>query len=108
MLDDDPLEQFGSDRRVPDSFGIDDNDGTSCTDAEAGGLAAFHALWTEEEIFAFEQLREEAIERASTSARAAEASRAHDYMMPVWIEEGAVQRHAFNDSGCYVSLHDKC
>lgn len=69
MLDDDAFEQLGSDWRVPDSFGIDDDNGTSCADAEAGGLAALHALWTEEEVFALEKFREEAIEGASFAAR---------------------------------------
>ena len=69
MLDDDSLQQFWSDRRVPDPFWIDNDNGTSCADAEAGGLAAFHALRTEEEIFAFEKFWEEAVECASTSAR---------------------------------------
>ena len=69
MLDDNSLEQFRSDWRVPNPFGIDNDNGTPCADAEAGGLAAFHALRTEEEIFAFEKFWEEAIECASTSAR---------------------------------------
>lgn len=106
MFFDDALEEFRCDGRVPNTFWIDHNHGTSCADAKAGGLAAFDPVWAKEQVFAFEELRQQAVQRAASPFRGAEATRADHDMVAVRFEERAVQRHAHNDSRCYVSLHD--
>jgi hypothetical protein len=55
MLDDNSLENFRRDARIPDAFRIHDNDGTSSTNAEARCLTAFHPPWTEQQAFALKK-----------------------------------------------------
>ena len=58
VLDDDSLEQFRSDVRVPDSFRINDDDRTIAAHTEAGSLASLYPIGTEKQILTLEQLGE--------------------------------------------------
>lgn len=57
MLHDDSLEQLRSDARVPHTFRINGDDGTSCTNAKTRSFAALHASRPEQEILALKQRR---------------------------------------------------
>ena len=65
MLDDDPLEQFRRDARVPHTLGVDDKHGPRGAHAEARDFAAFHPAGTEEQVFPLEKLGELRVERAA-------------------------------------------
>lgn len=67
MLDDDPLEQFRRDARIPDPLGVDDKHGPRGAHAEARDFAAFHPAGTEEQVFSLEKLGKLRVKRAATS-----------------------------------------
>jgi hypothetical protein len=48
MLDDNPLEQLRSDARVPHTFRIDHNNGTSCTYAKTRRFATLDPVRPEQ------------------------------------------------------------
>jgi hypothetical protein len=56
MLDHDSFEEVGSDTAIPDAFWVHDHDRSLGAHAETRRLAALHTSWSEEEIFALEQL----------------------------------------------------
>ena len=85
VLDDDALEERGSDSGVPDALGIDDDDRTAGADSEARSLAALDALGAEEKAFAFEKAGELRIQLAATLIRRAEAARADQHVTAIWI-----------------------
>ena len=55
MLDDYSLEQLRSHPRVPHTFRINDDNGTSSTNAKTGSLAALHASRAEQKTLALKQ-----------------------------------------------------
>jgi hypothetical protein len=59
VLDHDALEERRADLGIPNAFGIHDDDGTIAADAEARCLPSLHALWTEEQVLALQQVGEE-------------------------------------------------
>ena len=87
VLDDDALEERGSDAGVPDAFGIDDDNRTAGADSEARSLAALDALGAEEKAFAFEKAGELRIQLAAALIRRAEAACAHQHMAAIWIHQ---------------------
>jgi len=80
MLYHDAVQQVRGHARVPDAFGINDDDGPGGADAEAWRLAPLDALWSEEKIFALEQLREQRVDLSTAAVRRAEFSRAHKHV----------------------------
>ena len=87
VLDDDALEQRGSDTGVPDAFGIDDDDRTAGADSEAWSLAALDAIGAEEKAFALEKAGEMLVELSTALTRRAEAPSAHQYMAAIRIHQ---------------------
>ena len=61
MLDDDALQEIGSNASVPDPLRIHGDDRSARADAEAWRLAALHPARAEEQPFPLKQLREERI-----------------------------------------------
>ena len=55
MLDHDSLQQLWSDTGIPYTFGIDHDDGPSCTNAETWSFAAFHPRGSEQQAFPLKQ-----------------------------------------------------
>lgn len=55
MLNDNPLEQLGSDVGVPHALGINHDNGTATAYAEAWGFAPFDPRWSEEEVLPLKQ-----------------------------------------------------
>ena len=93
MLDNNPLEQFRSDSGVPDTLGVDNNDRSAGTDAEAGSFAALHACWTEQEVFALEEAGQLRVEAATATLHGAKTARADDHVPPIRLHEGFRLRH---------------
>src|SRR5687767_189770 len=91
MLHHDPLEQLLGHPRVPDPFGIDDDDRTAGADAQARRLAALDASRAEEEVLALEQRGEQGVERAPTPVRRAEAASADEHVARIGLHD---RRHA--------------
>jgi hypothetical protein len=85
VLDDDALEEDGSDSGVPDALGIDDDDRTAGADAEARSLAALDATRAEEKGFSLEKAGEILIQLAAAVIRRAEATRAYQHVAAIWI-----------------------
>src|SRR5450759_705551 len=83
VLHDDSLQQRWCDLGVPDSFRIHHDDRSVAADAEAGSLAALHALRTKEQIFALEKLGEQQIELAPPAVGRAEVASAYEHVMGV-------------------------
>jgi len=65
MLDHDSLEERRRDPRVPDSFRVHDHDRTIAAHAEARRLTPLHAFRTEQESFALQERRQQAVELAA-------------------------------------------
>jgi len=57
MLDDNSFQQLRCYTRVPDAFGINDNDRATGADAKAGCFTALHTVGTEEQILAIQKRR---------------------------------------------------
>ena len=87
VLDDDALEERGSDAGVPDAFGIDDDDRTAGADSEAWRLAALDAIGAEEKALALEKAGEMLVERSTALIRRAEAACAHQHMAAIRIHQ---------------------
>ena len=94
MFDHDALEELRRDAGVPDAFGIDHHDRAAGADAETGRLSAFDPRWSEQQIFALEQPREEAVERASSAIWRAEPARADQHVSAVRVHARVCVRHA--------------
>ena len=58
VLDDDFLQQVRGHVRVPDSFGIHNDDRTIAAHSETGSLASLYAIGAEKQIFTLQQLGE--------------------------------------------------
>ncbi|HEY0528521.1 MAG TPA: hypothetical protein VGD02_06805 [Gemmatimonadaceae bacterium] len=69
VLYDNALKQGGRYGVVPDSFRVDDDDGTVAADTETGRLAAFHTARPEEKVFAVEQGSEQRIDLSPAAIR---------------------------------------
>src|SRR4051812_7658068 len=85
MLADDALEERRRDVTVPDPLRVHDNDRSARADAEAGGFAALHAGGTEQQPFALQQGRQQAIQVAAPMIRRAESTDAYQDMSRVWL-----------------------
>src|ERR1700686_769657 len=83
VLHDDPLQQRRRDLGVPDSFRIDDNNRPIAADAEAGRLAAFDPLRTEEQTLAVQKAGEQRVDLAPTAVGRAEIARAYEHVTRV-------------------------
>jgi len=80
MLDDDALEELRCDARVPYTFWIDHNDGTSCAHAKTGRFTSLHPVRPEKKSLSLEQRREQRVQRAPATVRRTESSRADQHM----------------------------
>jgi len=58
VLDDDALEQLRRNSRIPDTFGIDDDDRSAGAYTKTGSLTTFYPRGSEEQSFPLEQRRE--------------------------------------------------
>ena len=87
VLDDDTLEERGSDAGVPDAFGIDDDNRTAGADSEAWRLAALDTIGPEEKALALEKAGEMLVELSTALTRRAEAACAHQHMAAIRIHQ---------------------
>src|SRR2546423_5053064 len=87
VLDDDALEQRGSDPRIPDALGVHDDDRTTRADTETGRLAALHASRAEEQPLALKQTRQQSVERSSLAVWRAVAADADQNVARVRLHE---------------------
>ena len=55
MLDHNSLEQLWCDVRVPDAFGVDNDNWPAAADAQAGSLTAFYSLGTKQKVLTLEK-----------------------------------------------------
>src|SRR6185436_793787 len=94
VLDDNALEHRRRHPGVPDALGVYDDAGAAGTDAEARRFTTLHAPRTEQQVFALEQLREQAIQHAAPAVRRAEPSRAHEHVAPVGVHVRPFERVA--------------
>jgi hypothetical protein len=78
VLDDDALEQGGSNSRIPNTFGINDDDRTFGAHTKARRLSTFDALRPEKEVLSLKKLREQRIDLSSAPIRRAEVSGTHE------------------------------
>ncbi len=80
VFDDDSLEQFRSDARVPNTLGIDNHYRAALTHAEAWRLASFDTVRSEQQLFSLQQRCEHRIERPSAPVGRAKTARTYDDM----------------------------
>jgi hypothetical protein len=69
VFDHDALEQCLVDARVPDTVRIDDDDRSTCAYTKTWRLPALHPRRAKEQALALQKVREQAVERASSSLR---------------------------------------
>jgi hypothetical protein len=69
VLDDDALEELGSDASVPHTVGIDDNDRTAGAYSQARRLAALHTTWAKQQSLTLEKRGKARIQLATAAIR---------------------------------------
>lgn len=85
MFDDDSLEQFRRDARIPDALGVDDYDRATRADAEARRLPSLHAAGAEQEAFALEKSRQPLVQGPSTRIRSAKRTHADQHVARIRV-----------------------
>ncbi len=93
VLDNDPLQQLGSNSGVPDAVGVYDNDRPPFANPEAGGFSTFYPRWAIEETFPVEEGGEKSVQLPALPLRRTECAGADDDVPGVRLHSGEIGCH---------------